>query len=165
MCIAPGGSAKRKQRRPVARIPPDRQPGAHDDPETVAQGVQLLDSRDVCHQAEGVAADVKSAGIQPRPGWHSLADQPGFKPLVAPFPFGCVNRTFITIAWIESAQQLTDNCCLVLLHLIPQRQIEKHAARLNLCDAFGRVLAPPDHTVSICPRQPWMAGSTTQNCT
>src|SRR5215831_7301693 len=99
MRITSGRGAERKQRRPIACISPDWQPGAHDDPETVAQGVQLLDSRDVCHQAEGVAADVKLAGIQPRPGWHSLADQPGFKPFVAPFTFGCVNRTFITVAW------------------------------------------------------------------
>ena len=66
--IAPGRGAERKQARAIAAIGADRDPGADDDAETVAQRMQPLDRRvGAVHHPEGVAVELQRAGIQPRP--------------------------------------------------------------------------------------------------
>ena len=65
--VAPGRGAERKQRRPVAPVAADRQLGADDDAEAVAQRVQLLDAGHVVHELKGVAVDVEPAAVEARP--------------------------------------------------------------------------------------------------
>ena len=66
--VAAGRGAERKQARPVAAVAADRNSGAHDDAEAVAQRMQSLDRRvRAVHQAECVAVQLERAGVQPRP--------------------------------------------------------------------------------------------------
>ena len=66
--IAAGRGAERKQARPVATVAADRNPGAHDDAEAVAQRMQPLDRRVYAvHHAERVAVELERAGVQSRP--------------------------------------------------------------------------------------------------
>ena len=87
--IAAGRGAERKQARPIAAVGADRNPGANDDAESVAQRVQPLDRRvGAVHHAEGVAVELQRAGIQPRPFGDAGRDQPVLEPPASYSPSG-----------------------------------------------------------------------------
>ena len=131
MRVPAGRSAERKQRRPVAPVRPDRQSRPDDEPDAVAQRVQSLHARNVAHHAKGVAIDVEPAAFKARPIRDTGIDEPTLEAGVAPFTVGCVDRIFAAVARVELPQQFADNGSLVLLHQIPQRHVDRHAARLD----------------------------------
>ena len=68
LSIATGGGAEWKQARPVAAVAANRNPGAHNDPDAVAQGVKSLDGRvRGVHHAEHVAGQFECTRVQSRP--------------------------------------------------------------------------------------------------
>ena len=129
--VAAGRRAERKQRRPVAPVRPDRQSRPDDEADAVAQRVQALDAGDVAHHAKGVAVDVEPAALKARPVRDAGIDEPALEPGVAPFAVGCVDRIFAAVARVELPQQFADDGALVLLHQVPQRHVDRHAARLD----------------------------------
>ena len=80
---------------------------------------------------------------------HTGADEPVLEALVAPFAVRRVDRIVVAVARIELPQQLADDGGLVLLHQIPQRHVDRHAARLDLRDRLGAVVRPVQHALGV----------------
>ena len=153
MRVAAGGGAEREQARPVAAVAADRQFGAHDHAEAVAQRVQPLDPRHVVHEAEGVAVGIQLAAVEARPCRHAGAGQPALEPRVAPLALRRVDRIVAAIAGIELSQQPTDDGGLVLLHQVPQWHVDRHAARLDQRDRLGGIVRPVQYALDVGGRQ------------
>src|SRR6516164_5366366 len=101
------------------------------------------------HQAKGVAIDIEATALQSRPRRHTSICQPLFKPLIAPLAFCGVDRMFAAVAGVELADQLSDDGSLVLLHQIPEHDVDWDAARLNECNRFGAVVGPMQYQPDI----------------
>ena len=140
--VAAGRRAEREQRRPVAPVTPDRQSRPDDEADAVAQRVQALDAGDVAHHAKGVAVDVELAAFEARPIGDTGIDEPALKARVAPLAVGREDRIFAAVARVELPQQFTDDGPLVLLHQVPQRHVDRHAAGLDLRDRLRAVVRP-----------------------
>ena len=112
-----------------------------------------FDPGNVVHQAEGVAVDVELAALEARPRRHAGADQPLLEARVAPLAVRRVDRIVAAVARIELPQQLADDGCLVLLHQVPQRHVDRHAARLDQRDRLGAVVRPVQHARDVGGRQ------------
>jgi hypothetical protein len=138
--VAAGCRTERKERGPVSTVVTNRNPGADDDAEAVPKRMQPFDPGHVIHQAEGVAISVEPAAFQSRPRRHAGAREPTLEALVTPLAVRGVDRGGAAMAWIEARQEVTDNRRLVLLHEIPQRDVDRHAAGLDLRDCFGAVV-------------------------
>jgi hypothetical protein len=147
--VAARGGAERKQRRAIATVSPDRQLGPHDEAEAVAQRVKPLDARHVVHELEGIAGDVELAAGEARPCGDAAARKVSLEAGMAPLALDGVDRVIIAVARIESAQQLDDYGGLVLLNQMPQRQVYRHAARLDQRDRLGAVVRPVQNALGV----------------
>ena len=78
--------------------------------------------------------DVELAAFKPRPVGHTGLDEPALEPRVAKLAVGVEDWIFAAVARVKLAQQFTDDGFLVLLHQIPQRHVDRHAAGLDLRD-------------------------------
>ena len=116
--------------------------------------MQPLDRRvRAVHHPEGVAVELQRAGIQSRPVRDAGGNQPLLEPPAGEFTLGGIDRIFAALAGIEPRDQGADHRRLVLLHQIPQRHVDRHAARLNPGDGLGRVFAPVHHPLRIDRRE------------
>ena len=115
--------------------------------------MQSFNPGHVVHHPEGVAVDVELAALQARPCRDAGAGEPLLEPVVAPLAIGRVNGILAAVAGIEPLQQIADHCCLVLLHEVPQRHVNRHAAGLYLGNRLGAVIRPMQHALDVRRRQ------------
>jgi hypothetical protein len=139
--IPAGRRPERKKAWSVPAVTPNRKFRLHDDVQAVAQGMELPDTWHVIHKPEGVAVGVKLPAVQSRPRGYTGAHEPTLEPRVAPGALGRVDRRVGAIARIEP-QQMVDDGRLVLLNCMPQRHVDRHAARLDQRDGLGSIIRP-----------------------
>ena len=138
LCVAAGGGAERKQRWPVSAVTSDRDASPHDDAERIPQGVQALKGRVMGYIIRKASPSIwifpdANRGQAGMPAY----GEPSFKPDVGPFASRECRLLGHRVARIETPDQRRDDGGLVLLHQIPKRHVDRHAARLNARDGLA----------------------------
>src|SRR5215471_17453035 len=117
-----------------------------------------FDPGNVGHESEGIGVEVKGTAIETRPHCGADADQVTFESGVRELTIVIEDRVVAAVGGVKRLPQGGDDGSLVLLHQIPQYQVDRYTARLDLRDRLRTVVRPVQDPIDVGGGQQDAAG-------